>query len=288
MKAADLVCPKCGAAVTPDGRQCEFCGAAVVVEDPNRRVLVHEEAAEYCPLCGRARRKLDTFLCRRCRRPHLCQEHQTPGGVCTECAEKDAIAAATNSRRAAQGHSSGTARRPGRVWIASALAAVPLLAAFGWWWSQRAAPLAEPERSRLPEPQRPTPTTEARTVGVTTPVVPATVEPPVAPTTPRTPPSPLPVEVVRRIRGVCVWSDETLRMSLVNGTSWTITEIGVRVQLLETGGEAFVDNAQIRVLTPKDQPASPGGVGNFEGVAGQAPPAFRCEIVAARGQPPAP
>ena len=114
----------------------------------------------------------------------------------------------------------------------------------------------------------------------------------------------LPRSELAKLRGVGGWHDQTLTLTLYNGTSWRITGLELRVSLLE--GEDFRDQLKTHELIPKgkelgasvaqllDQVApdrlkpgvNPGDTGPFEGEVGPRPEAYRWKIEAALGYAP--
>jgi hypothetical protein len=114
----------------------------------------------------------------------------------------------------------------------------------------------------------------------------------------------LPRSEVQKLKQIAAWKGVTLELTVVNNTSWRITEIYATVQRF-VGNEVVEDDTPILLLPPEtavnDEVASllnkvapdrkkpglnPLDTGKFAGQAGPAPEGFRCEIVSARGYPP--
>lgn len=116
----------------------------------------------------------------------------------------------------------------------------------------------------------------------------------------------LPPEELRRLRGVAGWSGRSLRLTVVNGTAWRVTEVSVRVARFvgdefvyadqpvrlrppSTAVASGVDDLLQRVAPDRRKPGlNPLDTGVFVGQAGARPESFRWEIAGARGYPPAP
>jgi hypothetical protein len=114
----------------------------------------------------------------------------------------------------------------------------------------------------------------------------------------------LPLPELRKLRGVAAWSGDTLKLTVVNGTGWRVTELSVRIGRFQ--GDDFVNDAHaVRLLPPagavdtgvadllqrvapdRRKPGlNPLDTGPFEGRAGAAPENYRWEIESARGYPP--
>ncbi len=115
----------------------------------------------------------------------------------------------------------------------------------------------------------------------------------------------LPAAELRKLRGVAVWSGDTLKLTVYNGTAWRVTELSVRVgrfvsdefaydasalRLLPLAGpvDTRVADLLFRVAPDRKKPGlNPLDTGAFEGPGGAAPESFRWEIESARGYPPA-
>ena len=114
----------------------------------------------------------------------------------------------------------------------------------------------------------------------------------------------LPSSETRKLRGVAVWSGDTLKLTVYNGTGWRLTELYVRIGrfkrddlvedprpilLLPPDGQvdAGVDALMNRVAPDRKKPGlNPLDTGLFQGRVGQQPESFRWEIETARGYPP--
>jgi hypothetical protein len=114
----------------------------------------------------------------------------------------------------------------------------------------------------------------------------------------------LPLPELRKLRGVAAWSGDTLKLTVVNGTGWRVTELSVRIGRFR--GDDFVNDAHTVRLLPPAGPVDTGvadllqrvapdrrkpglnplDTGPFEGRAGAAPENYRWEIESARGYPP--
>ncbi len=199
--------------------------------------------------------------------------------------------------------------------IAAGVAVLGLLAWLFW-------PRAEP----------PTPAPTALPLGGTTPdnapaivipapprVTPAAAETPTpAPTTRPTPPPPpamasaaladreseIPKIELRLLRQVATWADDTLKLTVYNGTRWRVTEVYVRISRFKD--DDFVEDPRSVLLAPpgaavdagvadllsrvapdrKKAGLNPLDTGSFEGKVGPRPENFRAEIDSARGYSP--
>jgi hypothetical protein len=115
----------------------------------------------------------------------------------------------------------------------------------------------------------------------------------------------LPSAELRKLRGVAVWSGESLKLTVYNGTSWRVTELSVRVERF-VGDEFVSDGQPLQLLPPagavdsgvadllqrvapdrKKPGLNPLDTGAFVGRAGPPPENMRWEIESARGYPPA-
>jgi hypothetical protein len=115
----------------------------------------------------------------------------------------------------------------------------------------------------------------------------------------------LPVAELRKLRGVAAWSGDTLKLTVVNGTGWRVTELSVRIGRF-TGDDFANDPRPVRLLPPAGQVdtgvadllrrvapdrkkpgLNPLDTGAFEGRAGSVPESYRWQIESARGYPPA-
>jgi len=114
----------------------------------------------------------------------------------------------------------------------------------------------------------------------------------------------LPSAELGQLRAVAGWSENTLEVTLYNGSTWRITELFVRPSRLTK--DNFVDDDKPLKLQPVGIPVEEGvdqlmnkvapnrrrpGVnpldtGKFVGQAGNRPEAFRAPIIGARGYPP--
>jgi len=114
----------------------------------------------------------------------------------------------------------------------------------------------------------------------------------------------LPRTELSKLRGVGGWQEQTLTLTLYNGTSWRVTGLEVRISELE--GEQFRDKLETHVLVPEgvDLDASvsqllnqvapdrrkpgvnPFDTARFEAKVGPQPEAYRWRIVAALGYAP--
>jgi hypothetical protein len=116
--------------------------------------------------------------------------------------------------------------------------------------------------------------------------------------------SDLPAAEVRQLRGVAAWSDDTLRLTVVNATAWRVTEIEVSVSRLV--GDDLVEDPRRIVMLPlgesveprvaellgrvapgrKRPGVNPLDTGTFEAKVGPRPESFRFDLRAARGYAP--
>lgn len=196
------------------------------------------------------------------------------------------------------------------------IAALLALAAWRFWPREAPGPavasppapvaeepgVAEPSPSAPPavEPTGPTPAPTA-----------AAAPPAAAPAGPGPTPasvasveSALPSAELRRLRGVAAWSGDRLRLMVINGTAWRVTEVAVRLSRFD-GQELVEDPEPLRLLPPgpavdegmsdllkkvapdRRRPGvNPLDTGPFEGSAGARPENFSWVIVSARGYPP--
>jgi hypothetical protein len=171
------------------------------------------------------------------------------------------------------------------------------------------APGSRPESPPTTAPA-PAPTPE---VSTPPPVAAPVATPPPPPTRPEAAPSTaavadqeadLPRSEVAQLKNIAAWKGTELELTVVNNTSWRITEIYATVQRF-VGNEVVEDDTPILLLPPttavNDEVASllnkvapdrkkpglnPLDTGKFTGQAGPPPEGFRCEIVSARGYPP--
>ncbi|MFN8090996.1 MAG: DUF4339 domain-containing protein [Vicinamibacteria bacterium] len=192
-------------------------------------------------------------------------------------------------------------------------AALLALAAWRFWPRETPSPpvappplvaelpgVAEPSPSPRPaiEPAGPAPAPTAAAA----PVVPGGSGP--SPASVASVESALPSSELRKLRGVAAWSGDRLRLMVINGTAWRVTEVDVRLSRFD-GQELVEDPEPLRLQPPgpavdegmsdllkkvapdRRRPGvNPLDTGPFEGAAGARPENFSWVIVSARGYPP--
>ena len=114
----------------------------------------------------------------------------------------------------------------------------------------------------------------------------------------------LPRSELSKLRGVGGWQDQTLTLTLYNGTSWRVTGLEVRISQLE--GDRFRDKLETHVLVPAEEELdasvsqllnqvapdrrkpgiNPFDTGRFQAEVGPRPEAYRWRIEAALGYSP--
>ena len=149
----------------------------------------------------------------------------------------------------------------------------------------------------------PQPAATAQPTAAPPPVTAPTAVPTAAPPTVGNEERELPKSDLISLRQVAAWSGESLELTVYNGTAYRVTEIYVTIQRF-VGDEMIDDETPILLLPPQanvdagvatllnkvaPDRAKPGvnpfDTGQFAGIAGPRPDAYRCQIVSARGQP---
>jgi serine/threonine protein kinase len=88
----------------------------------------------------------------------------------------------------------------------------------------------------------------------------------------------LPPAELSKLRGVAAWSDEAVKLTVYNGSRWSVAAIEVNLATAEgTRG--------VQLLPVSGRPLGPRDTGTFVGRAGARPESFGFEIESARGEP---